>query len=82
MTPRRIRTTTTTEVLGTGASMAAFVSLGLLQQLCNNNKAHQSRNAKGVQHQARAGTKKVRETFVGGAREWKLTFRKTKFQII
>jgi hypothetical protein len=81
MTTRRIRTTTTTEVLETGESIAAFVSLGLLQ-LRNNNKAQQSRNTKGVQHQARAGTKKERERFVGGAREWKLTFRKTNFQII
>jgi hypothetical protein len=74
-------TTTTTEVLERGASMAAFASLGLLQ-LCNNDKAQQSRNAKGVQHQTRAGTKKERERFVGGARKWKLTLRKTKFQII
>jgi hypothetical protein len=57
--------------------MAAFVSLGLLQ-LCNKNKAQQSRNAKGVQHQARAGTKKVGERFVGGCPGMEIDFQKNQ----
>jgi hypothetical protein len=50
-------TTTTTEVLEKGESMAAFASLGLLQ-LCNNNKAQQAETRKECSTKLGQGPKK------------------------